>query len=680
MQYLEHGKFFGSGKIPSDFNELAYTSGMSLHSKDLRDTLGLDLRTQFSESAGNISFAFVPLQGKTHFAFVQFQSRFENEFGGSSTNRPFFQTRFLSTSLDEWRSLFEDGLSVFPSLVQFRDNVVAPLENFTTVNGNVGDSLPIRFLDSSNENNLFFRYSTNRNKNTIDRISVIANALINNLGYGSINLVYDVSVNEKLILIDSLMHTLLPILKEPFSFSFDQACTSKVNVQFGANSRNLAAMIDLNNESVSELNTNSNIQEFVNFIANDTNNWVVNQKLLFSSFPKVVLLRNEHKPKEALLFLLSYLKGNFSELFLRTSGQYDDEIVPGFSADDIQRVFKYGQDETRIRLLSNMLFHKPNLESWFEYLLEANINPSRLKNIIAQYLEINFYQFGDICEYFGNLDRERQNLFLINLNQNVLYESLKKYYFNYLQNFTQTPIIDKDNQKENDLDKSVINVLKGIKKLPAAYEQIEETWFWIRPILLRLYKEDKSIGKIFSRLNMHPIDNSSLFYRSVIELHIPSEEITRSDIKIIDSFTEGKKNDNQRLNENIENPPSELPKNGYNHTDASSSKPESVFVLPQARIEFDHRALEMLQNKSRENHPFSFRKKNQKHNLLITDGFQRVYPQMQQPNNPQYTYQKKGRNNGQIVSLSILVLFVVFCLMLVGLLITFKSLAHWIFF
>ena len=143
MNYLEHGKIFKEGRFPSDFIDLSFTSNCSSYSKDLRDALKLDLNTTFSENPGNVSCAFIPVLGQKQFAFVQYQSRFENEFNGSHTNRPFFQTKFIFSSIKNWRYLFENKISVFPSFL--KGDKLPLLNNFITAPGDIGLTFPVTF-------------------------------------------------------------------------------------------------------------------------------------------------------------------------------------------------------------------------------------------------------------------------------------------------------------------------------------------------------------------------------------------------------------------------------------------------------------------------------------------------------------------------------------------------------
>jgi len=280
VEYLEHGKLFKNGRA-SEFYDLAYTTGLNRYSSELRNLIGLDYRTPFSIHPGNISFAVIPVFGKSRYAFVQFQSRFENEFAGSAINRPYFQTKFLLFNTVVWRSLYEQGFSVLPSLSQANDTTFL-LNTYSSVVGNVGKSLPVQIFDSTKKNNLFLGLDADRDKAYLKRISLIAEAILKYKGVREINLQDENSYYEKLMLVDSINQILLPIITEPISFALDPACTAKVDLRFGESLRNNRETNSLDFSGVSWQQAKSSMDDLVRILINNKGNWADQYQKIFS--------------------------------------------------------------------------------------------------------------------------------------------------------------------------------------------------------------------------------------------------------------------------------------------------------------------------------------------------------------------------------------------------------------
>lgn len=586
MEYLEHGKFFRNNQTPSDFYDLAYTAGTSRFSKDLRDAIGLDLKTPFSESSGGTSYAFIPVLGRSRYAFVQFQSRFENEFRGSTTNRPFFQTKFLMYDITGWRSLYENGLSVLPSLAQQQNRSQDLLDTFSSVIGSVGKSKAIKIFDSDTNNNLFFQYSQSHKNEILSRITAIANAVLEYKETGGVSVQHDTSLSDydKLVIIDAVMHTLLPIIQEPISFALNPACTVKVNLRFGGSVQNRGAAFNLDFSSSTWSREESDMSDLVDIFAESTSQWNEQHKKIYSGFPKVVYLREKRREKEALLFLVAELKGKYSKLFQNTNGVYDDEIIPLMSSGDYRDVLQNGLEDIRVRLLSNPLVQKLDVGNWFGLLVIAPLGSTRLKNIISQYIERNVARFDDICVYFGKLSQDKIDFFTIDDEQNVFYDSIKKFSQKEAKS-VQQPISETDTQAEQKTNR-IISVLDGIKKLPSGYDQTEEMWSWIGMSIVNLYSQGEVVSDCFRQLRLDVRSYPHLFYKALSSMRVSLEELNEADVHWIDTFAD------KGIPEFLQIKKRLTPKSAFNKEyeetsqySSRSSTPGSVNVLEQARHE-----------------------------------------------------------------------------------------------
>lgn len=539
MEYLEHGKFFRNNQVPSDFYDLAYTAGTSRFSKDLRDAVGLDLKSSFSENPGKVSFAFIPVLGRSRYAFVQFQSRFENEFHGSNTNRPFFQTKFLMCDVASWRFLYEGGLSVMPSLVQRQKSTNNLLDNFSSVVGSIGKSKAVTILDSNINNSLFFQYSREFNKEMLSWVSAIANAVFEYKETGGVSVQHNALLSDydKLVLIDAVMHVLLPVVQEPISFALDPASTVKVNLRFGGNVQNRGAAynLDLSNSTWSQ--TENDINELVGIFAENIDRWDEQHKKIYSGFSKVVSLREKRKEKDSLLFLLALLKGKYSKLFQNTNGGYDDEIVHLMSSADYKDILKNGSEDIRIRLLNFPSIQKLDTSSWFGLLHIASLGSTRLKNVLSQYIEKDTVRLDDICVYFGKLSKEKMVLFTIDEDQNILYDLIKKFFQKRMASSRQS-VFANDGGNEKTLQKLDVtrHVLDGIKNLPQGYDQADEMWSWVGLSIVNMYDQGNTISDCFSQLKLDVSDYPYLFYKALLAMRISLDEINKADVRWINTF------------------------------------------------------------------------------------------------------------------------------------------------
>jgi hypothetical protein len=600
MGYLEHGKFFRDGQFPSDFYELAYTEGLNHYSKDIRDAIGLDLRTPLSERSGNTSFAFVPVLGKARYAFVQFQSRFENEFNGSTTNRPFFQTRFFIADSKEWRSLYEEGYSVLPSLVKFNNGNTECLRDYTSVEGSIGNSFKIAILESARDNSIFYQYSYNHNNETLNLISWISQAVLNYKDSGGVNIQYPASQFEKIILIDSIMHSLLPIIQEPLSFALDPACTAKVNLRFGNNGQSRGMAYSLNSTNRPFDYHEFETFELVNYIANSTNNWEFQHTKIFSGFNKVVELREKRREKDALFFLTAYLTGNFAKLFLNTNGIYDNEIIPLLTSKDLAIISESNRDDIRIRLLNNPINQHRDFRNWVELLKIISIKQSWLNNLLSHYIENNLSNFEDICEYFGNISDSNFAFFQINENTNILYESIKKYYQLFIQSNLGESLLKVDFNVV-DLETNIIKlIIQGITNLPKGYDQTDEMWFWVYPFFSKSYTKNKSVSSCFTDLGLNIKDFQGLFYLALTKLQVTLESLDQTDSNWITQFSNDKIPEFIEINKKLNPPIKQTPLSQI--SSAVQTPPSgSVYILDQARLEEAQRKKAQLEDISQNN-------------------------------------------------------------------------------
>ena len=590
LSYLEHGKFFIENRFPSDFNELAYTSGLNEYSKNLRDALGLNLRTDFSKIPGNVSFAFFPVFGKTHYAFVQFQSRFENEFFSSSTNRPFFQTKFLLAKVEDWRNCFEEGLSVFPSLVEFdASENTKQLPDYSTVKGDVGKTISVSLFDSGSNNDFFFKRGRGNTGIQLTLLCDIGESLI---GPGDLNLQIPFFGNdrERLEFADALLRTSLPITKFPVSFSFNSACTSNVNIRFAEFTSNVETNKTLQVRDPNRLS--GEFQEYVNLFYENTSRWLDFSKRIYSGYSTVNQIRKDGRVRDAFLLILSNERNNFYHLFVSTNGQLDLAIVTHLTDTEVKRIIIGDQQGLKTRLFIGLSeIHTP-AENWFRLLLRSKIPASNVYSLVFSYILSNPSQFILICEIFGELSKHESEFFEMDHRVNVLYNAIKRY---FIQSGADTDLLKKNIISDKARgEKSILHsIVKGLPKLPESYTFSTELLDWIRPYFQQLVIIFGSLTHLFHDLGIDIEHQPALFLESINEVGLTINDLSEIDQNTYRTILKRQvirdKNDRVEKPVSVSPPPSvpPLPNEGIESNKPIILSEGSIYILDKAKEERD---------------------------------------------------------------------------------------------
>jgi hypothetical protein len=507
FEYLEQGKYFREGKFPSDFYDLAFSPGINYYSRDLSDSLNLDLATEFSLSSGNISCAFIKAIDYETFAFSAFESRFENEFGGANTNRPYFQTKYFIFNKDQLIDLYKQGFSVICQLVDF-DHLESIFQTYDKIQGE--KQYETLFNNPNAVNNLFLANNIHLNA---PQISDLARAIEKiYTGYSDEIIIHSIpSLKLQMVFFDAINALMIPLMNELITFSLSPACKAKVmaNIRFVPQEGHDSSHADSSNQFVQI------ITGTINYLIEKSSNW---SQICERVFPSKVDLSEFGQPGTlSRLQSWSYLiQEEYEELFRISSENNCRQFIDFLSEKSIRHLLQTGNEEVITRLISNFALTKIEFLQWLELLIHAKVDDQLKQRVFNQRISEPKFEMSSLIQLFIDFPKVSKESFLNKDNEFAVYNLIKI----KTSNESSSIFLSEENIQKKFMEK--------VKRMfPDDACELE---FWLTQFVLYFARSNCSISSIFSKFDIEIDDHKDLFCSLYEKLNENGQLLYKDDI------------------------------------------------------------------------------------------------------------------------------------------------------